>query len=193
MRRRQHHLAGESSVEAYAVDRSTADQLGAAMSEVMRTLSETRRQILVDVIVNNLSASEIATKRGISKRQVRSEFNWGISSMRHPSRSQMLAGHTGLSGPMSADAGPAIDQQVLRHILAGSALGLDGITVNWTECDLHGWQQVLSTAAKCHGCPCELPRGPDAFGYALSESGRPRKYCCDACRQRAYRRRKKQS
>ena len=189
MRRRQHHLSGESSVEAYAVDRSTAGQLSVVMSKVMLTLSEPRRQVLVDVIVNNLSISEIAAKRGISKERIRSLFNGAVSALRHPSRSQWFA----QSGLMGGADELGIDEQVLRHILAGSALGLDGIAVSWVECDLHGWQQDISTAAKCHGCPCELPRDPDAFGPALSESGRPRKYCCDACRQRAYRRRKKQS
>lgn len=187
-------LSLESSVEAYAVDRSAADQLGAAIEEVLRTLSETRRQVLVDVLVNNLCVGDIAASRGVSRERVRAEFSAAVSALRHPSRSQLLGAHSGYASP--ANTGFAgIDHQVFRHILAGSVLGLDGVTAVAVECDLHGWQQVISTAARCQGCPCELSRDHDfsSFGRELSGSGRPRRYCSDACRQRAYRRRKKRS
>ena len=92
--------------------------------------------------------------------------------------------------------GAGLDAQILKHLLAGSAFGLDGVTVEWVRCDLHGMQHVISTAAKCQGCPCELPRWGNRLAetgqYGVDEGvGRPRKYCSDACRQRAYRQRRR--
>lgn len=179
---RRHHSSG-SGLEAFVVDRHAADRLSWVIGEILQTLTPLRRQVLVDVIVNNLPVGQIATKHGISNEKVRAEFSRAISNLRHPSRSQHLAAY---STEDEFFGGEILDAQILRHLLAGSAFGVDGVTVEWVKCDLHGMQHIISTAAKCHGCPCELPRA----GNHLAETGRPRKYCSDACRQRAYRQRR---
>ncbi|WP_280357508.1 hypothetical protein [Nocardia otitidiscaviarum] len=55
-------------------------------------------------------------------------------------------------------------------------------------CDSHGWLEPYSFG-ECAECPCRLPTYfPNP---SLDAGGRPRRYCSNACRQRAYRKRRK--
>ncbi|UAK31268.1 hypothetical protein K8O92_26090 [Nocardia asteroides] len=55
-------------------------------------------------------------------------------------------------------------------------------------CDLHGWLEPYGYG-QCDECPCRLPTYSPTPN--LDIGGRPRRYCSNACRQRAYRRRLK--
>lgn len=87
--------------------------------------------------------------------------------------------------------GPAVEDLV--HRLARIQIAFD---VNQAAdagdpdlvwCESHGWTDLLGLPA-CAECPCEMPTGPMAD---LDRIGRPRRYCSNACRQRAYRRRRR--
>jgi hypothetical protein len=54
------------------------------------------------------------------------------------------------------------------------------------ECEVHGWLEPFLWGA-CTECPCRVPN----YGARRDRGGRPRLFCSDACRQRAYRRRKR--
>ncbi len=55
-------------------------------------------------------------------------------------------------------------------------------------CDLHGWLEPYGYG-QCAECPCRLPTYFAA--PSLDVGGRPRRYCSNVCRQRAYRHRLK--
>lgn len=54
------------------------------------------------------------------------------------------------------------------------------------ECSVHGWLEPFLWG-ECTECPCRVPN----YGARRDRGGRRRLYCSDACRQRAYRRRKR--
>ncbi|MEU4414804.1 hypothetical protein AB0F74_16540 [Nocardia salmonicida] len=55
------------------------------------------------------------------------------------------------------------------------------------ECEVHGWLEPFLWG-ECTECPCQVPN----YDARQDQGGRPRLYCSDACRQRAYRRRKRE-
>ncbi|SNY88403.1 hypothetical protein SAMN04244553_5375 [Nocardia amikacinitolerans] len=54
-------------------------------------------------------------------------------------------------------------------------------------CASHGWQEPFLWG-KCAECPCQMSEYQSS---RTRDAGRPRVYCSSACRQRAYRRRRK--
>lgn len=70
----------------------------------------------------------------------------------------------------------------LVKIEIGARAKGDQAELSW--CDSHGWTHLIGLSS-CAGCPCELP---SEFVIGLQTAiGRPRRYCSNACRQRAYR------
>jgi hypothetical protein len=151
-------------VQRVVANRDAAGLFSTNLTNVLQTITPIRRAILIGVLVNHLPVSQIAAKLGITPGEVRDQYSRTISILRHPTRAAILR---------EDDI-----EELLRHIVSGSAFG---VTTEQVKCDTHGWQELVSTAARCELCPCELPR---------PELGRLRRYCSNACRQKAYRQRK---
>lgn len=100
---------------------------------------------------------------------VRHVYSKGMSRMRHPSRAQVLV--------------EFLDIDLSRYVQANAVFGIKFETVN---CPTHGEKTVVQDSRRCRGCPCEI-----AYLQFNTTPGRRRRYCSPACRQSAYRRRKK--
>jgi hypothetical protein len=105
----------------------------------------------------------IAAGLGVTPADARRLVSLGASSLRHPSQVWVLREYPGLD-VLLIDKG-------LRTLI-------------------REWQLQETFAPKCRQCGgryiLERPRGP-----LNNEGGRPRKYCSNACRQKAYRERRR--
>jgi hypothetical protein len=164
-------------VEQQATDAADAPGFEKVLGEIMETISPARAEIIERVVKNGASLRQIANEHpSMTYERVRQQFSAARSTLRHPSRAMFL-------------------DRVIRDLtddeIHGITKYLERITLRDADidpliwCKYHGWTEPLEFP-KCGGCPCEVP--PDNFGQ-LAPLGRPRKYCSNACRQRAYRRR----
>lgn len=170
MTRRLRTRVGEDSVQRAVTNRDAARIFSADLITTLESITALRRAILVEVLANHLPSSQIAEKLGITTQEVRRQYRRAIGSLKHPSRSQ----------GMRVEDETDVEELLRYYVVSGSAFG---VTTEHVQCETHGWQEVVPTAARCTLCPCELPRH-------LSELGRSRRYCSNACRQKAYRQRK---
>ncbi|MCP2245171.1 Sigma-70, region 4 [Lentzea aerocolonigenes] len=113
---------------------------------------------------------EIGRIYGIDRTRARFIESKVMSKLRHPSRSMVLRDF--LDGEFVELPEP------VRAELLGALNTEPGPLVH---CDRHGWSESGPDVSRCVGCPCAL---------AAQQYGRRRKYCSDACRQAAYRRRR---
>lgn len=111
---------------------------------------------------------EIAETHGVTRERIRQIEFKAMDKLRKPARSAALKGYE-----------DGLVPDVLRHF-RGPGLG------HLVQCHRHGgWFARIPPIEPptCPECPCEAPRH---FG----RRGRPAKYCSNACRQAAYRRRR---
>lgn len=107
---------------------------------------------------------EIALVYGVTRERIAQIERKAMEKLKHASRSAVLDGYLDGDGLAA----------VYRHLGSLADRGL-------VRCPRHGW--VDKPSAPCLGCPCSV-------GGWNQDLGRPRRYCSDACRQAAYRRRR---
>ncbi|MER7599407.1 hypothetical protein [Streptomyces hydrogenans] len=105
----------------------------------------------------------IAEKLHVSKEEAVVSCGIGASLLRHPSRSQRLRDVLD-----DSDEGALIVDKGLRDLI-------------------RSWHLEETFASLCR--QCEQPM--EIVGSVYENVGRPRRYCSNACRQRAYRARKR--
>ncbi|NUT37283.1 MAG: hypothetical protein HOV79_29915 [Hamadaea sp.] len=110
---------------------------------------------------------EIGDAYGITRERVRQIESKVMSKLRHPSRSDVLRDYLFLD-----------DLRRLPDGLRRRILGVTEDPLPMVRCDRHGWTEQVAGGRVCGNCPCRVLGEP---------RGRPRRYCCDACRTSASR------
>lgn len=111
---------------------------------------------------------ELAETYGVTRERIRQIEREAMDKLRDPARSTVLEGYQ-----------DGLVPDILRHYRGPDPGHL-------VHCDRHGWFEripPIHDGPTCAQCPCSL------FG-GIGRIGRPAKYCSNACRQAAYRRRK---
>ncbi|MFF3574982.1 sigma factor-like helix-turn-helix DNA-binding protein [Nocardia jiangxiensis] len=154
---------------------SNAEFLVEQLGYVLETLSEREVEVIRPVF-NGFSLSDVGKTFGISSDRVRHVHDKAMRKLRHPTRSEILRDY------FAYDTFHADDTlyEVLQH-LDKSAFRRTRQQTSLEWCDHHGWTE-LRGRPRCGSCSCELPPEEEMFG-------RYRRYCCNACKQRAYRQR----
>lgn len=135
------------------------------LAEALESIPERQAIAFAASVLYGASDELIADELEISPKRVRKLVSTAASVMRHPSRSQILSDyfdHDGQSLLIDAE---------LRDLI-------------------RRWQLEERFASVCTQCghrysPAERTTGPP------QRAGRPRKYCSNACRQKAYRDRRR--
>ncbi|MEU4314340.1 hypothetical protein [Nocardia sp. NPDC024068] len=163
-------------VEQQATDAADAPGFDKFLRELIETLSPERAE-LVQRLKSGMSLRQIAdTQPNMTYERAQRQFYAVQSQLRHPSRAMLL-------DRVLRDLTDDEIHGITRHLERIALRDADAAPLSW--CKYHGWTEPLGFP-QCGGCPCEVP--PEIFGD-LAPLGRPRKYCSNACRQRAYRRR----
>lgn len=144
------------------VDRPRAERT-TVLAAVLQSLGKERAIIFLAVVLYNASDELIAEKLQMDPKRVRLSFSKTVSALRHPSRALELADY--------AYEIEAFDPTIL---IDGELRSL-----------IREWRVEEMFEPLCEQCwrPMDAPwsaRGP-------SRTGRPRRYCSNACRQKAYR------
>lgn len=163
------HYAHRAPVERNVLAGVAAQRYYERYAEAIESLNPDDSALLKRVY-SGTSLRYIAITDGISLYSLRNRFGKTISKLRHPSR-------YAFRGDYDDD-----DFKKFVQILQASA---ESEQEPLTWCDHHGWTEPLGLP-NCPECPCELPPPTNP---ELEDLGRPRSYCSNACRQRAYRRR----
>jgi hypothetical protein len=152
---------------------------------VLATLSEQEAEVirlrfgLADDVQRTLS--EVAEVFEVTPEEIQEIETHVLLKLQHPSRSDVLRDYID-------DISPSVVHHFRRQYLRkySSArefyLSLHSEPQNKQQvfCEKHGWS--ISGGFSCGECPCALP---------VFKSGRPSLYCSNACRQAAYRRKKR--
>ncbi|ANZ37190.1 hypothetical protein BBK82_15075 [Lentzea guizhouensis] len=157
--------------------RAEADEVVRRLHEVLGTLSARESAVLRlrFGLENGQPASYEAIGQiyGVPGERIRQIEVKSMSKLRRPERSRALYDYL-------RDESFRVPEHVRRRVL--DALGIQVAEPRpLVFCERHGWSEPGSEARTCLACPCFV---------AAAEEGRPRRYCSDACRQAAYRRRK---
>jgi hypothetical protein len=161
-------------VEHKVATADVAEKFNEKFLELLETVSASRAE-LIRRMLRGVSLRRIAAVDGISLMEARNQFSATLSQLRHPSRAGLLRAYD-----LDDD-----DFAQFFRLLAEAAEADDG-SLMW--CEFHGWTE-LHGMPQCPACNCELPIPENPF--LDLDFGRPRSYCSNACRQRAYRRRQK--
>ncbi|MFF6888703.1 hypothetical protein ACFY9F_36635 [Streptomyces sp. NPDC012421] len=133
--------------------------------EVLRTMKRNYAVAFLARILYGASYELIAEKLRVSEGEAAVFCRIAASSLRHPSRSQRLREVLD-----DSDEGALIVDRGLRDLI-------------------RSWNLEEMFASLCR--QCEQPM--ETVGSVYENVGRPRRYCSNACRQRAYRVRKRPS
>jgi DNA-binding CsgD family transcriptional regulator len=151
-----------------AVSRALTKEVQDRLLVVMATLSERESGIVQRWFGlwdgRRYASDEIAQVYGVSYERIRQLKSKVMSKLRHPIRSKRLRDLLD-------------DELVIPGQVRAPAKGCPLIF-----CDRHGWSESYPGMHQCEQCHCFVVRG---------WKGRPRRYCSGACRQAAYRRRKR--
>lgn len=154
--------------------RGGADVYVRLLRSVLDTLSEREAGVIMHrfglLDGRPRTLDEIGRIYGISAARVGSIESTVMSKLRHPSRSDFLRDF--LDGEFV---------EIPGHVRAELMGALSTEPDPLVHCDRHGWSESGPHVPRCVGCPCVL---------VVHQYGRLRKYCSDACRQAAYRRRR---
>jgi hypothetical protein len=126
------------------------------------------------------SVREVARALGMTPRQVRRIEAAALSMLRRTAYSQRLREYAA-EEPSSRALRDLQSRLVRVHVHEGP--DPCKTSTEWLACERHGWaRRQDSEDPVCPECPCVIREndGP----------GRPQKYCSDACRQAAFRRRR---
>lgn len=173
MSRRQ---ARRAPVEHKVATADVAEKFNKKFLDILQTVSPPRAE-LIQRMLSGSSLRRIALMDEISFEEAYFLFTGTISRLRHSSRAELLRAY---------DLDEDDFTQVVR-LLSEAADGGDGTLM---RCEFHGWTESQGLP-QCSECCCELPIPSDAFHELAAKFGRPRRYCSNACRQRAYRLRRK--
>jgi DNA-binding CsgD family transcriptional regulator len=141
---------------------------------VLKTISAREREIILmryGLLDNEpKSLTQIGQRYGVSREQIRLIESKVMGKLRHPSRSQVLRDY--------------LDDDIAQlpdHVRA-RILGQPVTPAPTAHCERHGWFRISHVRPTCGTCPCPLP---------AHSTGRPSSYCSPACRQAAYRQRRR--
>lgn len=140
------------------------------MEKALRSMKRSCAIAALAKILYNAPDEKIAEKLHVTLAEAFHLSSIGISQLRHPSRSIELGDVS-----IEADQGALVIDKGLRSLL-----------VDWRMEEMFGTR-----------CPeCQIPlEAPFGIGWgprrAAGRPGRPRRFCSGACRQKAYRRRRR--
>jgi sigma-70-like protein len=108
---------------------------------------------------------EVGQALGVSREKARQLESIALSKLRFPGTAHRIREY---ATDVDFDALPA-DWRARIMSALGQVQGLPELV--W--CDKHGWKAPENARRTCGRCPCPIADAP---------TGRPRKYCSDACR-----------
>ncbi|WP_405933642.1 hypothetical protein [Streptomyces sp. NBC_00827] len=141
------------------------------LADVLRTMPRDRATVLLARVLYEAPIQLIAERLQVSEKQAERLLGLGLSSMRHPSRAQLLI-------PVLGD-----DEDDETLLIDGKMRAL-----------IRQWRLEELFAPRCEHCerPYSARAVPiPALWGGIGPQGRPRRYCSDACRQKAYRERRR--
>lgn len=169
-----------SPVEERATDVADAARLNQVLTDLMQALPAYDSS-LIRRIANGQSLEVIAAENKWTMKTARARFDSAMSAIvRHAILDSPQHGNIGDYEHISDAELHGVARQIELPVM--SLAGQPDVV--W--CDHHGLSERRKRPT-CQGCPCELAIDPFAFRFSY---GRPRRYCSNACRQRAYRRRR---
>ncbi|MGW3100315.1 hypothetical protein ACWDCC_43575 [Streptomyces sp. NPDC001102] len=154
-------VSGSKYVDRPRVHRTTV------LADTLRSLGEERATVFLAIVLYNASAELVAEKLGLEIGRVVRHFSIAVSALRHPSRSQPLRDY--MWELDAFDPMILIDDQ-LRALI-------------------HDWRLDEMFEPLCE--QCGLPMSVTWSAIGRPRTGRPRQYCSNACRQKAYRMRRR--
>ncbi|WP_181724198.1 sigma factor-like helix-turn-helix DNA-binding protein [Nocardia gipuzkoensis] len=161
---RRRNFRGPASQQA--IELVAAKILNEDLTSALGRLYE-REAELVRLVFNGFSLNTAAQQFGISPGRARQVFEKAMHKLRG-------------SPFLYADE---TFYKVMRQVEdSGFRRTQQPTSLEW--CDRHGWTEIRGQP-RCGSCSCALP---DEHGML----GRRRRYCCNACKQRAYRQRRAQ-
>jgi muconolactone delta-isomerase len=162
-----------------------AEGVTGAIDEWIGTLRGPEAQVIKRVF-HGMTFRAIAEQDTTTIERVRTRYRRAVSILRHPSRAQIIARYSGNEDVGIFDySGFEEIFKVLRRVEQFASRDSD--TAPLLCCPRHGWIETIPGQPPCPECFCSLPI---AYG---ENGGRPRQYCSNACRQRAYRDRARQA
>ncbi|MGQ4617546.1 hypothetical protein [Nocardia sp. R7R-8] len=161
-----------------------------------------RRDRIEERAVGNIDLIEFHATITVALREIKWDDGREPPSVEEVSCLIDALAHTGLvEGPVALDwikalfarvehagaVGPARVELARKLAQIRLGVGAKQKSINLTWCDWHGYTEPLGFKV-CAACPCEMWTGRV---YSLDRIGRPRRHCTNACRQRAYRQRRR--
>ncbi|MEU0853521.1 hypothetical protein ABZ387_37275 [Streptomyces flaveolus] len=137
------------------------------LAEALRNLGRQRATVFLAVVLYNASPELIGEKLQMHPDRVRAAFSRAASILRHPSSATELR-HLVYEAD-AFDAGALVDDEM--RTLIGE------------------WQLEEMFEPLCATCARPMP--VPVVNTLQPRSGRPRRYCSNACRQKAYRARRR--
>lgn len=154
-------VSGSRYVDRPRVERTTV------LADTLRSLGQERATVFLAVVLYNASVESVAEKLGLEVGRVVRHFSIAVSALSHPSRSQPLQAY--MWELDSVDPTILIDDQ-LRALI-------------------RDWRLQEMFEPLCGQCGRPMSVAWSAIGQP--RTGRPRQYCSNACRQKAYRMRRR--
>ncbi|MFE6157066.1 hypothetical protein [Streptomyces sp. NPDC057889] len=154
-------VSGTRHVDGPRTDRTTL------LAQTLRSLGKERGIVFLAVVLYNATVDLIAEKLEMQPTRVVQLFSNAISALRHPSRSMALRDYA--FGSEDFDRTRLIDGE-LRALI-------------------REWQVAAMFEPICE--QCETPLDIPWVAALQPRPGRPRRYCSNACRQKAYRTRRR--
>ncbi|MFF8572727.1 hypothetical protein ACF07F_24975 [Streptomyces sp. NPDC015237] len=153
-------ISGGSYVHPALVEHTTS------LAQALRQLGERRASVFLAVVLYNASPELIGEKLQMPPHTVRAAFGRAASMLRHPIRAQQL--HLLAYEAGAFDAGALVDDE-LRALI-------------------REWRLEETFEPLCAACARPMP--VPVIDPLQLRPGRPRRYCSNACRQKAYRARR---
>lgn len=181
------HRSDRDPVSGRATDHATAKVFEDSFEAVLATLSR-REAAVMRLLLTGASLELIAQVYELSTDRTRALLSHIVGKLRHPSRTAVIRDfyEDAEFGRMMARYG--------RFSGVGELAGVDSDVV-W--CEQHqDWGLRLGGCEYC-SCPLDRPlldEVGELYGTAgrlVRKPGRPRKFCCDACKMRAHRQNEK--
>jgi hypothetical protein len=158
---KRERVSGSSYIHPALVEHTTS------LAQALRQLGERRATVFLAVVLYNASPELIGKRLQMHPVRVRQTFSRAASVLRHPANAIQL--HHLAYEVGAFDARALVDDE-LRALI-------------------REWRLEETFEPLCGGCARPMP--VPVVSAVVGRSGRPRRYCSNACRQRAYRARRK--
>ncbi|MEU9663479.1 hypothetical protein [Streptomyces chartreusis] len=136
-----------------------------ALAEVLRSIAPRRAKALLAWVLYGAPPEVIGEKLGVTPEEARLLISMGASGLRHPSRAVTLYDYADFDGQT------LILDEGLRALI-------------------REWRLEEMFAPECRQCGQRFT--PEGLRVPhMGPGGRPRQYCSNACRQKAYRERRR--